>query len=69
MGKSFEQQLGQYFKEDNVEVKNDDVEDVLARKELAHLEKRKNNRFNSKFKKIRKKKNKVTKLSRKKNRK
>ena len=69
MGKSFEQQLGQYFKEDNVEVKNDNVEDVLARKELARLEKRKNNRFNSKFKKIRKKKNKVTKLSRKKNRK
>ena len=69
MGKSFEQQLGQYFKEDNVEVKNDNVEDVLARKELARLEKRNNNRFNSKFKKIRKKKNKVTKLSRKKNRK
>tara|TARA_Y100000310_G_scaffold345486_1_gene465547 strand:- start:5036 stop:5245 length:210 start_codon:yes stop_codon:yes gene_type:complete len=69
MGKSFEQQLGQYFKEDNVEVKNDNVEDVLARKEAARLEKRKNNKFNSKFKKIRKKKNKVTKLSRKKNRK
>jgi|19_taG_2_1085344.scaffolds.fasta_scaffold00125_6 hypothetical protein len=65
--KSFEQQLGQYFKEDNVEVKNDTIEDMLLRKESAVSAKRKN-KINKKFKNKRKKRNKIARASRKKNR-
>jgi hypothetical protein len=65
--KSFEQQLSQYFKEDNIEVKNDSLEDIVQRKEAAMLAKRKS-KITRKFKSKRKKSNKVSRASRKKNR-
>ena len=68
MGKGFEQQLGQYFKEDNIEVKNDTVEDILLRKEAKILAERKT-KITPKFKKQRKDRNKRAKASRRKNRK
>lgn len=68
MGRSFEQQLGQYFKEENIEIKNDTIEDILVRKANANQTNRKN-KINSKFKKQRKDRNKRSKASRRKNRK
>jgi|TARA_R110000824_G_scaffold164685_10_gene341069 hypothetical protein len=66
--KSFEHQLGQYFKEDNVEVVNETFEDTLVTKELRRLEDIKKNKFNADFKKKRKVRNKRARASRKRNR-
>ena len=67
MGKSFEQQMSEYFKEDYVKTPEDKYEKELKRLQaIANTKKRE--KFNSSFKKDRKKKLKMTKASRKKNR-
>lgn len=68
-GKSFEQQLGQYFKEDNIELKNKTVEEMLVERRLNHDAAARAAKFGEKFKKKRKQRNNVSKASRKRNRK
>jgi len=67
MNKSFEDQLGQYFKEDNIEIKNDNIENIVSKNEQDIITARKN-KFTSKLKKKRKDNNKRARASRKRNR-
>ena len=67
MNKSFEDQLGQYCKEDNIEIKNDNIENIVSKNEQDIITARKN-KFTSKLKKKRKDNNKRARASRKRNR-
>ena len=68
IGKSFEQQLGQYFKEDNIELNNKTVLEMFNERQLNRAAREHARKFGDKYKKKRKKRNDVSKASRKRNR-
>ena len=60
--------MASFFKEDNVEVTQQEKEREMLFNELRRLRKKRDEKFDKKFKTKRKKKNKMAKASRKKNR-